>query len=283
MRPNDIQDNDIPSADPEAVIIQYEPLVRKIAGKYTKILSMTGAVDFEDLHQAGRIAVSNAQKTYNPEPGCSFMTYVYDRIRSAMRNTIGFNCKGILPRDITDTFYIDAPLPGTEDYSLIETIPDNHPTREEELAEEDRKSEIRDAVRGAVDRLSSVRQREAITRVYFDGLNQVEAGGEMGITGSAVSALEKAALRKMRHDEKLQQFAMPYFSVGLAKFNTTWTSAVEAVVLWREEHQKKPLSDEEKMILAEKREIAMMKAYITRIEKKYRTQDPDEVQTSTQM
>ena len=72
-----IMDKDIPTADPGELIIQYTPLIYKISDRYTDVLEKSGAVDLDDLLQAGRIAIYNAQGSYDPEKGASFMSYCY--------------------------------------------------------------------------------------------------------------------------------------------------------------------------------------------------------------
>lgn len=232
MRPINISDKEIPTADPEAVIEQYTPLLCKIAERYKPVLEKTGSVDVEDLIQAGRIAVYNAQKKYNPDGGASFLSYVFDWIRSAMRRTAGIR-NGKAPEILLS---LDEPLSDDSDIVRGDTIPDTAPTAEETTIEQDARQETAEAVHAAIDRMKSDKQREVITRVWIDGQDRAAAADDMKMKIGALRALDKAGRSTLRRDWQLKQFAMPMFSVSVSRFRTTWTSAVEAAVIWRDTH-----------------------------------------------
>ena len=236
MRPTDISDKQIPTADPGQLIIQYTPLIYKIALRYQRVLEQTGSVDVDDLLQAGRIAIYTAQKTYDPEGGATFKSFIFDRIRSAMRRTLGFNCQTGLPPDVLD--YLDEPLADDADVSKLDMIPDDAPTAEERIVDQDTRQEITDAVHAAIDRIKSDKQREVITRVWIDGQDRAAAAADMGIRKTALHALDNAGRMTLKHDWRLERFAMPFFPVGIMRYRTTWTSCVEEAVIWREEHSE---------------------------------------------
>ena len=233
MRPTDISDREIPTADPDAVIQQYTPLIAKIAQRYQPALERTGSVDCDDLLQVGRLAVCNAQKTYNPELS-TFTGYIWDKIRSAMRRTLEFNSQTGLPPDQLE--YLDEPLADDADATRLDMVPDDTPTAEERIVEQDTRQEIHDAVHAAIDRMKSDRQREVITRVWIDGQDRDKAAADMGIRTTALYSLDRAGRNVLRRDWRLRRFAMPSYHVGVNTFNSTWTSAVEMAVIWREEH-----------------------------------------------
>ena len=235
-----IPDEFIPSADPEAVIRQFRPLVCKLAQRYQAVLSRTGAIDLDDLHQIGFIAVSEAQKCYDPA-ACSFFGFASFRIRSAMRKALGFNNNTGRPPEAL--VYLDAPLPDTEGITLADTIPDGHPTREEEMIDQESQDEVVEAVRDAIDRLKNQRFREAITRVWLDGQDKQTAADEMGVTLSALRYYDLNGRYKLRHDRQLKSLVFPLFHVGVKSFNSTMTSAVEKAILWREKQIDEKFGD----------------------------------------
>ncbi len=233
MRNTDIKDSDIPGADPAAVVEQYEPYIMKLAQRYKPILQQSGAVDIDDLCQVGRVAILQAQQKYNPDNGASFITYAYSRILVAMRRALGFdNRTGAAPVALV---YLDEPLPGVDDEELTRmdmladpaAVPLDEPIIKEETAAE---------VRAAVARLDNPRQQEIIKRVYKDGQKKTAAAADMDISYSYFAAQERKALSKLRRDEKLFRYVVPSFSAGLNRFKRTFESAVEAAVIWRDEH-----------------------------------------------
>ena len=105
-----IEDEMIPTADPEELIRQYEPLLWKLSGRYGRILEKLPDIDRDDLMQAGRMVIYRCQSEYDPSQA-SFLTFIYDRCRAAMRNVIGFKQDGSLPPVPAS---LDKPLPGTK-------------------------------------------------------------------------------------------------------------------------------------------------------------------------
>ena len=229
-----IMDKDIPTADPDALIKQYTPLIRKVAQRYSRTLEFINSVDLEDLLQAGRIAVFKAQQRYDPEKGASFITFSYDGIRGAMLRAMGFDPHTGEPPPILES--LDERLTDESEETRLDFVPDIAQTAEERTIEKDARQETIDAVRGAVDRLKSNKQREVIRRVWLDGQERETAASEMGMNYKALSAMDRAARTHLKRDRTLRMYSMPIFRVGKKRFNTTWTSATEAAVIWRDEH-----------------------------------------------
>lgn len=234
-----IAENDIPNADPSELIEQYKRFIFKLATRYQNILKQTGAVSLEDLHQVGFMAICEAQKTYEPGQG-SFMNWLSWHARKAMRETIGINSNtGKAPPILSS---LDAPLPGAdnEDTSLIDTIPDSNILPfEETIIEDETKQETIKQIHDAVSRLKSATQREIVERVHFAGETKESAADAMGIKLTTFYEYERYAREKLRRDSELKQFVsgeIPFFHVGVARFNSTWISAVEKAVIWRDEH-----------------------------------------------
>lgn len=68
--------------DRNAVITQYTPYVRSIAGKVKKTLAKE--IEFEDLVEYGMIGLLEAAERYDSAMGANFMTFAYYRIRGAI-------------------------------------------------------------------------------------------------------------------------------------------------------------------------------------------------------
>ena len=236
----DIPDKEIPSADPEAVILQYTPLVKKLANRYKGILDMYPSVDLEDLHQAGFIAITRAQRQYDPNGGASFLTYIFPAVKHSMLRTLGV-INGHIPERLISLD--DTPTENAEDLSLLDTIEDTSIIPfDDSIIEHETQQETAAEVRGAVSRLKNPKHREIITRCWLDGQDRTEAAAEMGMSVPVLYACDQNARDKLRRDEQLKQYAIPFFHISVSRFKSTWTSAVEAAVLWREEKQKGWLS-----------------------------------------
>lgn len=68
--------------DRNAIIQQYTPYVRSIAGKIKKTLAKE--IEFEDLVEYGMIGLLEAAERYDEDMGANFMTFAYYRIRGAI-------------------------------------------------------------------------------------------------------------------------------------------------------------------------------------------------------
>ena len=232
MRPTDIPDKDIPAADPGTLIIQYTPLINKIAQRYRPVLETTGSVDIEDLLQAGRIAIYNAQKHYDPEGGSTFLSFSFNWIRNAMQNVLGFK-NGKAPLILE---YLDEPLSDEGEDTRLDYIPDPSPTAEDKIIEQDSRNETAEAVHAAINRLKNEKHREIINRVYLQNQDRQTAAAEMGMKVGSFRSADYEARCKLGRDRKLQRlwFARPMINSGIKRFNETWSSSIEELVLWKE-------------------------------------------------
>ncbi len=239
MRETDILDSEIPGADPAAVVQQYEPLIFKIANRYMFILEKSGAVSLEDLHQAGRIAILQAQKRYDPTGGASFLTFVYEPIRWAVRRAAGFNPNtGKAPEQLV---YLDEPLPGlsNEELTRLDVLqdPDAVPL-DEPIIEDETRRETSEQVRAAVQRLKNERQRDYISRIFLQGETVSSIAAKEKKTTSYINNTKNVGLRNLRQDYHLREYR-PRFSTSLQSFRYTFTSQEEAYILWLESQETK--------------------------------------------
>lgn len=81
---------------------------------------------------------------------------------------------------------------------------------------------------------------EIIRSRYKDNMTLKEIGERLGISSERARQIENNALRKLRIPSRCAPFkcyfeqylaAGPIYHVGVERFNRTWTSSVEAVVL----------------------------------------------------
>ena len=231
-----IADAEILKADPAAVVEQYEPYLQKIANKYINILQITGAVDMDDLLQAGRIAIIEAMKQYEPGKG-SFINLLFFYVRKAMRQELGFdNQTGVLPAAMV---YLDEPLSDGSKATLGDTLTDPGAVPlDESIIQSESRSETSEQIRAALDRMKYEKQRAAVSLVWIEQKSRKAAADEMGIDQKYFYALEKAGRVSLRRDARLRKYAydVPFVHIGVKRYNTTWTSATEYAVLWRLEH-----------------------------------------------
>ncbi len=230
-----IEDAAIREAAQEDIINQYKDFVHKIANRYRNIIKQNGRFDIDDLMQSGFIGLMKAQKTYNPEKGITFLSWSARYINLEIRYLIGIKHDNSLPDD-WQTDSLDRNISGADDLTMIDTVKavDPTPSAEERLTEEAEKEEIAAAVRAAVARLKSEKQRYVIELVWLEGCSRNEAAEKMETTPDKVTGLDRSARDNLKRDRKLRTFAVPLFHVGVSAFHSTQTSATEKAVLWLE-------------------------------------------------
>lgn len=72
--------------DTETLVIEYLPMIRKIAGKLG--LALPPVIDENDLIGSGVVGLMEAYRRYDPSRKVPFSTYAYGRIRGAMIDEI---------------------------------------------------------------------------------------------------------------------------------------------------------------------------------------------------
>ena len=228
-------DAEIRTADPADVIQQYRPLIYKAANRYRAFLDRTGAIDLDDLIQAGMIAIMNAQRNYQPDKS-SFVRFSWDYIRCAIRRTIGLDGKRTAPAAMV---YLDDPINEDDRITILDTIPDpNIQDNAERLAEDAEREELSTAVHEAVDRLKNYKHREVITRMYFQGQKVPEIATATGIPAKQVYTNKDEALKRLRHDWRLERIVAPSYSASLGAFRNNMSSVEERIILWKEKQEE---------------------------------------------
>ena len=213
-------------------------LLYRLARRYEHIDS---AVDTEDLVQAGFIGLLEAKRTYDPAKG-AWSAWAWDYIRKAMRETVGL--RGTRRRAHLGAIALDAPL--GDEYgadTLLDQLEDvGAPAIDSHLLETERVA----IVRGAVRKLEADR-REVVTRHYFEGQTYERVGQAMSLSVSKLKRIQEQAFTDLQKDkgikslrpEDLDRRTRFYWHRGYRVFNTCWTSATEAVALWRIEQRER--------------------------------------------
>jgi len=212
--------------DRNAVITQYTPYVRSIAGKIKKTLAKE--IEFEDLVEYGMIGLLEAAERYDAAMGANFMTFAYYRIRGAIYD--GLRGMGWMSRseyarvryeEKANTYLAQA----TEEASTDPNAP--------KKTEEDKATEV----------LSTLSNMAAIYITNLDGIvglqvkddNAVQADETLGHEQARVAVTR--AVSKLSEQER-QLLDMYYYremslqevgeKLGLSK---SWTSRLHARVI----------------------------------------------------
>lgn len=212
------------------------------AGRYSWALEVRNDLDREDLQQAAFLGILQARNGYREDLG-SFATFAGYYARNEIRALLGIR-NGKLPPVLES---LDEPLNDETDDTRLDLLADETiPDPDAGLIEAERKQTVRDAV----DRLQED-QRAVVSLHFFEGKTYQQAADEMNLTRDRVTTIFQNARRNLRRDRYLKALAevnrrTPYLlGVGVTRFNSTFTSAVEELVLLRERLLNKVLQGQE--------------------------------------
>lgn len=217
--------------DPDALVKEHMPLVRKLAWHFMGRVGQFAEVD--DLLQAGYLGLIDASRRYEPQEGVSFSAYAAIRVRGAIvdllrrnsnlcRSTISMQQKVRLaerelsqklqrdptPEELAEELDLtleefqswEARFQANKTQSLDEVYSDHSALFEDNsVSPEDatQHQQVRAIMRQAV---SELPEREALVLqlYYVEEMNIYEVAAIMGVTTGRVSQIKKAAIGRMR-------------------------------------------------------------------------------------
>ncbi len=198
--------------------MQHDGLVYRIAFRFLPLCDR--ASDMDDLLQAGRLGVLLAQATYDAGKG-AFGTWAAYYIRTEMERAL--NLRGRKRPDRL-AVSLDRPIPGAEELTLLDTLPDRTDMEEQTLAQ-GTDAYIRTVVHTCMDALPW-EQRMAVQLCDLDGMNNEQAAAFLGIgSGSKVRRLRGKGQWNLRRMPRMRMLAQecglaphpcPYLPQGAA-------------------------------------------------------------------
>lgn len=196
-----------------AALARYEGLIRAIARRLRPLAAVGRALDEEDLHAEGRVAVLEALATYQ-NYGIQEQTWVRTRIRQRMIDAI----RRLDPRSRDEMRLVvrhaNGQTDGEEadrgrsvaarrlvsidattafDEPLSAMIPDEREPQADEAVSTNARGRMLMAALHAL----PGRQREAIELGLFQGMPLKEIGERMGVSESRVCQLQKRAVEHL--------------------------------------------------------------------------------------
>lgn len=252
---------------------QVERLITKIAVRWaraTERSSNTQAMEFaEELVHTGYIAVVEAVDTFDAEQKCSFTTHlgfylkkhfskecaaklgatrgIYSRAQAAMqKKKQGQELDGQEQKMVDFCFPTSLNVPVGDSYSdagrneLGNFIPDSR----DDFTDTENRIFQQQLHKTLEEILSTLEPDEnsAIKLQYYQTLDRQAVANALGISCEQVRSLETSAMRKLRNPSitaKLENYVeqrTPYFlHVGVEAFHSSGTSAVERIVMLREQ------------------------------------------------
>ena len=220
---------------------QVRGFVKWQAKRYYVTTGGLGGVEVEDLVQSGYLAMLEALANYDRNAGYKFITILGYWLKNAFSSACGIRSS---KRDaLLHSRSIYEPVGEDQDgRELGETIADQR----DDFEDADHKiylEELQHALDNALLKLQP-EQRDTINRHYFQGQNYEEISKATGVPPHTARSREQTGLNELRKPSaglwRFVEESTPYYlHVGKKAFNSTGTSAVEKIVLIRENIERR--------------------------------------------
>jgi len=182
------------------LLLQYEPLVRKIAGGFQRKLPRN--VLREDLIAAGMSGLWDAIRRHPDGPGESFEWYVRVRIRGAILDEL--RAQDWLPRRAraaaeaasgTDAY---VPPPAVVRFDDVSEWEQNRCLADASSSEAAVAAKFaQETLAKAVEQLPE-RERHIVSQHYFRGVKFKDLGAELGVSEPRISQLHSRAIQRLK-------------------------------------------------------------------------------------
>lgn len=213
--------------------------VAKMAIRWYTAFDGRRGVAPDDLINAGYIALVNAAGTFDASAGGSFVTWLTYHLKTAFCDTFGIRTEKGRRDPLNNAVSLDAPLSADDPDGA--TLGDTIPSEEDAFAaidEDDYQQSLRRALEYAISSLPP-KHADTIRRRYFGGESQGSIAESFGISTTAVSQMQRKALREIRKNKKamyrLKEFS-PYSGTGLSAWQRSGMSVEEYWLILREQY-----------------------------------------------
>ncbi len=196
---------------------QCERFIAQQSNRWAYAWQGRGGVTFDDLYQTGFLALLEAVRTYNPEKGVKFISWLGTCLRTPFLAAVGYRTERQRRDPIEAAASLEAPVEGTEGLTVADMVADPLDC----IAAVDRKiflQQLHAALDEALDRLPQ-EQARAVRRRFYEGLSFAQAAELDHTTPDAVKRQEAAAMQQLRRKESARRLRAfldertPFYSV----------------------------------------------------------------------
>ena len=196
---------------------QVKGCVAQQANRWCYAWQGRGGAEFDDLCQTGFLAMLEAVRTYDPERGARFVTWLGVCLKAPFLAAVGCRTERQRRDPIETAASLEAPIEGAEDLTVGDMVADPLDC----IAAVDRKiynEQLRAALDSALGRLPQEQSR-AIRRRFYEGLSFAQAAELDHTTPDTVKMREAAAMQRLRRKESARRLRAfldertPFYSV----------------------------------------------------------------------
>ena len=209
---------------------QVERFVAKQAHRW--FLNNRHRVEFDDLYQSGFLAMMEAVRTFDPDGGSSFLSWMgNNHLKTAFMAAMGVRTEKQRQDPLHSAASLDAPLQVDEDLTIGDMVQDPVDC----MAQADRRiwlEQLHDALDNALDTLPQ-EQRTTLRRRFYHGMTIKAAAALAGEKPDTVRKWESAGLNKLRRGREAARLRA-FVDARTLFYGARGIHGVERVVLKRE-------------------------------------------------
>ena len=222
---------------------QVEKFVALQANKRHLLSNGLGGVEVEDLYQSGYIALVCAADTYDPAAGRSFIGWLALALKTAFAEAGGYRGQRQARDPLHRAGSMDTPMGDDEDCGTLgDLIADPSAAQAFQDAEDQLYMEhLRSVLENVLGKIP-VQQADILRRRFYQNQGLKEIAAAEGVYGNTVRQWQEKGLRALRRPQIIQELRQfvegrtPYYlQVGVSEFQRTGESAVEKIVIGREQ------------------------------------------------
>lgn len=186
----------------EQLYADNKAMLYHVANRYRWACEMDRAVSVDDLAQAGFFGLVRAEETYKPEQGKTWASWACRHIENEIVKVLGrhnrYNGKAH-----TSALSLDCPIDQseTDGATLGDMLPDDRTILDAGIMQ----SELRQAVREAIERIPDTRQRQAV-KMRLHGYNTETAARIASVSVKDMRNAYTYGTRKMAADKALRAY-----------------------------------------------------------------------------
>lgn len=198
-----------------------EGLVRWKAGKLCAILGDNTRIEFDELYDAGYIALIKAVHTYNPEKA-AFSTHFMFFIRNAFAEVTGYRFSKQRNDPLRNAMSLNTPLQDDSDCTFEETIPADIDVAKEATTKL-WKQELHKELEAILSGLEG-NQAEVIRKHYYYNASFEEIAKDMKLHVNDVKRINAVAMGRLRNPANLNRLR-PFYEHNDRKSKRVYISS----------------------------------------------------------
>lgn len=236
------------SGDKQAVATLWEQVVKLCNLLSVRFISkfpgqcIACGITHEDLIQECFLALSESVQAYKPENEYKFTTYLYRYVLNHFNALSGHRTERAKNEPINNARSLHDTVPGAEDVTLLDALPDESAQEDFENAiEREYLRELHGALDETMSRALTPEQGHVIRLYYYGGQTLNAIGTAIGQTTGQIRQLKNASLRQMRKPQNAKnlypfvEWSGRFYAGSLSSFKANQASNIELIIERREE------------------------------------------------